>query len=143
MYYIIFFSFSGFAADGKIGVGAMLGNPTGLNGKYWIKDNQAIDGGFAFALGKRSDLTIHSDYLFHNEGALYFNDDYPLDLYYGLGGRLEFADTIGIGIRAPVGLAHKFSNYSTDVFAEVAPILSFIGRSGIDLNVAVGGRFYF
>lgn len=141
--FILLFFFSAFAADEKLGVGAMVGNPTGLNGKYWLKDNQAVDGGFAFALGKSSDLSLHSDYLFHNEGALYFNDDYPLDLYYGVGGRLEFADTIDIGIRVPVGLAHRFSNYPTDIFTEIAPIINFIGRSGIDLHLAVGGRFYF
>ncbi len=131
------------AADEKLGVGAMIGNPTGLNGKYWLKGEQAVDGGFAFAMGKRNDLSIHSDYLFHSEGALYFNDDYPLDLYYGVGGRMEFADSIDIGLRLPVGVAHKFSNQPSDVFAEIAPIIDFIGRSGIDLHLAFGGRFYF
>ena len=76
------------AAANEYGLGLMLGNPTGLNGKYWMDDTTAIDGGLAFSFGSHTDLSLHSDYLLHNKSAFFFQDDHALDLYYGLGGRI-------------------------------------------------------
>lgn len=131
------------AAANQLGLGVMLGNPTGLNGKYWLDNKHAVDGGAAFAFGKRTNLSLHSDYLFHSEEAFYYNDVHPLDFYFGLGGRMEFGDAINLGIRLPVGLVHRMKNDSADIFTEIAPILDFIGRSGLDLHLAVGARYYF
>lgn len=132
-----------FAAAGEKGVGFMLGNPTGLNGKYWLDDSHSVDGGIGLSLGKHTNLSMHSDYLFQNEGAFFFNDVHPLDLYYGIGGRMEFADDLEIGLRIPVGLAHKLKEQNADVFAEIAPIIDFIGRTGLEMSFGVGGRYYF
>lgn len=140
---VLFLIFSLGAFAQKTGVGLMLGNPTGVNGKHWLNENQAIDGGLGFSLGKNSDFSIHSDYLLHSKGAFFFNDVHPLDLYYGIGGRMEFGDDIELGVRVPVGLAHTLEEQNADIFAEVAPILDFIGRTGLELNLAVGARYYF
>jgi len=131
------------SAENEFGLGAMLGNPTGLNGKYWLKDNVAVDGGLAMSIGRKARLSIHSDYLFQKDAAFYFNDVNPLDLYFGIGARMEFDDDIEIGVRIPVGLAHRFTEQPSDVFAEVAPIIDFIGRTGLEMHIAVGARYYF
>lgn len=138
---LVFVSHS--VAAEQLGVGLMIGNPTGLNGKYWLGGNRAVDAGFAWSLGKHSDLSIHSDYLLHNEGAFYLNDVHKLDLYYGIGGRMEFADDIELGVRVPVGLANKLENGKADVFGEIAPIVDFFGKTGLEMHFAVGGRYYF
>lgn len=140
---IILSSFALQAADNELGLGAMIGNPTGLSGKYWLKDKTAVDGGFAFSIGKKARLSIHSDYLFQKDAAFFFNDVHPLDLYFGIGGRMEFDDDIEIGLRVPVGLAHRFMDQPADVFAEIAPILDFIGRTGLEMHFGIGGRYYF
>lgn len=140
--FVLLFSFTALAAN-QMGLGVSLGNPTGLNGKYWLNGETAVDGGLAFSIGKNTDVSIHSDYLLHKEGAFFFNDVHPLDLYYGLGGRMEFADDIEIGVRIPVGLAYKVENHSADVFGEVAPIIDFITNTGLELHLLVGGRYYF
>ncbi len=132
-----------FAFQNQRGVGLSLGNPTGLNGKYWLDGNKAIDGGAAWSLGKHTNFSLHSDYLWHNEGAFFFNDVHSLDLYYGLGGRMEFADDIELGLRVPVGLAHKLENGAADVFAEAAPIIDFVSRTGLELHLLFGARYYF
>jgi hypothetical protein len=124
-------------------LGAMIGNPTGLNGKYWVGDNQAIDGGFGVSPGKSSNVSLHSDYLLHQTSAFYFNDQYPLDLYYGLGARMEFGRDIELGVRVPVGLVHNLSEQRADIFFEAAPIWDFISRFGLELHVLAGGRYYF
>jgi hypothetical protein len=140
---MIFTTSSLFATANQLGAGIMLGNPTGLNAKYWLDDDKAIDGGLAFSFGKHTDFSIHSDYLLHKKSAFFFNDVHPLDLYYGLGGRFEFADNLELGLRVPVGVAHRFSDRPIDVFGEVAPILDFIGTTGMELHLAVGARYYF
>jgi hypothetical protein len=130
-------------ASGQMGLGVMLGNPTGLNGKYWLDNNRAVDAGLAYSFGKNSDLSLHSDYLFHKDEAFYLNDTHPLDLYYGIGGRMEFADDIEIGVRVPVGLAHKVNGGAADVFGEVAPIVDLFTKTGLELHFAIGARYYF
>lgn len=131
------------AWSNRKGVGISIGNPTGLNGKYWLDNNAAVDGGLAYSFGKHSDLSLHSDYLLHKEGALFFNDVHPLDLYYGLGGRMEFADDVEIGVRIPVGLSHTIENGTADMFFEVAPIVDLITKTGLELHLLFGARYYF
>lgn len=125
------------------GLGISIGNPTGLNGKYWLDNKTAVDAGMAYSLGKNSNFSLHSDYLLHKEGALFFNDVHPLDLYYGVGGRFEFADDIEVGVRIPVGLAHTIENGTADVFGEIAPIVDFVSKTGLEIHLLFGGRYYF
>ena len=127
----------------KKGIGLSIGNPTGFNGKYWIDDKAAVDGGLAFSLGKHTELSIHSDYLLHKKSAFYFNNVHPLDLYYGLGGRMEFSDDIEIGVRVPVGLVYLVEAHSADIFYEIAPIVDFISRTGLEIHLLFGARYYF
>lgn len=132
-----------FAQAGQMGVGVMLGNPTGINGKYWLDEERAVDGGLGLSLGPSTNASLHSDFLLHNFSAFYLNETVPLDFYYGIGGRLEFADEIELGVRIPIGLVNQMKEKNADVFAEIAPILDFVGRTGIELHFAAGGRYYF
>jgi hypothetical protein len=140
---LTFLSLSALAAQGDMGVGVLIGNPVGVSGKYWLEGGHAVDAGAGLAWGSHSNMSVHSDYLLQNDAAFYYNDTIPLDLYYGLGGRMAFADEIELGLRIPVGLVHRFENDSSDMFAEVAPIVDFVGRTGIELNFGFGARYYF
>jgi len=144
-YLAILLSLVSFAASaGPLGIGAMIGSPTGLSAKYKLGDEKALDGGFGLTRGKNCTANLHSDYLFHSSNALYFNDQHPLDLYYGMGGRMKFDDDIILGVRLPVGLLYEVENEgNADVFGEIAPIVDFIGKVGVDLHIAIGARYYF
>lgn len=137
----LLFSISSWA--NQTGIGISLGNPVGLNGKHWLSDSQAVDGGIGFSIFGKSNLQIHSDFLLHNERAFYFNDTHPLDLYYGIGGRMEFADEIILGARVPVGLVHKFEKENADFFGEIAPIFDLVGKTGLEIHLLFGARYYF
>lgn len=130
-------------SSGQTGVGFMFGNPIGLSAKKWTSDTQAIDAGLGMSIGKNTNFSLHSDYLWHSKDYLYFQDETPLDLYYGLGGRMEFADNIELGLRLPIGVAHNFATSQADFFAEIAPILDFIDAKGVEIHLAVGARYYF
>src|ERR1700689_4495336 len=49
---------------GTFGVGIILGEPTGVTAKLYLKDDQAIQAAIGFAL-IGGGLQIDSDYLFH------------------------------------------------------------------------------
>jgi hypothetical protein len=131
------------AAPKELGVGVMLGNPTGLNGKYWLNNDHAVDGGLGLSLGRKTNVSLHSDFLLHKKEAFYLNDIHPLDFYYGIGGRMEFADDIELGVRVPFGLVHRLTEQNAEFFAEVAPIVDFIYRTGLEVHLLFGARYYF
>jgi hypothetical protein len=139
---ILLFMVSFSVMAGKRGVGISLGNPTGLNGKYWLDEKKAVDASLGVSLGVHSDFSMHSDYLFHQKDAFYFNDVHPLDLYFGLGGRMEFADDIELGIRLPVGLVHEFKEENAELFFETAPIIEIFSKKGLELHLLFGARYY-
>lgn len=138
------FSWVALAQDsGQTGLGLMLGNPTGLTAKKWMNQTQAIDAAAGLSIGKHRNFSIHSDYLWHSKNALYFQDETPLDIYYGLGARMEFADTIQLGARLPIGVSHYFSESKSDMFAELAPIYDFLDAPRLEIHFAFGARYYF
>lgn len=143
----LLFLFLAFSAWGyepqKVGAGMMFGNPTGVNAKYWLGDVRAIDAGLGLSFGRKSELSLHGDYLFHEKGALFYNDIHPLDLYYGIGGRMEFSDGLEIGVRVPVGISHMIEDRNADVFGEIAPIIDFISKVGLEFHFLIGARYYF
>jgi len=125
------------------GVGFMLGQPTGVSAKRWVAADRAIDAAAAWSIGSNPHFQLHSDYLWNKEGALYFQDNKPLDLYFGLGGRMDFDDEIEIGARIPVGLSYYFSERKAEYFGEFAPIVDLLPKTKLEAHLAVGLRIYF
>lgn len=125
------------------GLGFMLGYPTGVTVKKWVKSGQAIDAGAAWAVGSNSHFLIFSDYLWNKEDALFFQDTKPLDLYYGLGGRMKFDDEISLGVRIPVGLSAYFNDRRGETYAEIAPIVDLLPKTTLEIHAVLGLRFYF
>ncbi len=131
------------------GIGVIIGEPTGLSLKYWLDEEIAIDGAVAWSYAENDSLQLHSDYLIHNYDLLEA-DEWPV--YYGIGARLKFKDDDGngrnenyamFGIRFPLGVTYLFDDEPLDLFFEVVPVLDLSPDLEMDLNAAVGLRFYF
>jgi len=133
-----------------LGVGVMVGEPTGLSVKYWLDDEQAIDGAVGWSFSGKDSLHLHADYLVHRFDFF----DNPEDaeglagtaFYYGVGARLKDKDRdddTAFGIRIPLGITHLFADAPFDLFAEIVPLVDLTPDVDLDLNVAVGLRFYF
>ena len=59
------------AQESGFGIGIMLGEPTGISGKYWVEDNSAIDFGIAYSLFNSNNyLSLHADYIHHNNSIV-------------------------------------------------------------------------
>lgn len=125
---------------GNLGIGVMLGEPTGVSVKSWNNSRSAFDIGAAWSLGTEEALHMHADYLLHS----YFKevDSERLAFYYGIGGRVIFADEPSVGVRVPIGLNYIFQNIPFDFFVEAAPIFDFTPDAEFAGNGAVGIRYY-
>lgn len=136
---------------GTLGVGLMIGEPTGICGRLYIKDDQAIQAaiGAAFFGGG---IQIHADYAFHPY-VVQSRETFVLATYVGPGARIvQYGgdDTggsyFGLGLRAVGGLLFDFKN-PLDAFFEVAGVLEYgfaDGQGfGLAFNAGAGVRYYF
>ena len=124
------------------GLGLILGEPTGLSGKYWISPWTAIDGAFAWSIDKKSGVHLHSDYLWHDYRIISVIKG-KLPIYYGVGARVVFATDNIFGVRGVAGLNYIFDGTPLDIFLEIVPILDIAPKAGFDFNGAIGIRYYF
>ena len=128
----------------SLGLGIMIGDPSGLSLKSWTGRRSAFDIGLAWSFVDDSSLQLHADLLFHS-----FDEFRPrrgrLGLYYGLGGRVktkEEGNTV-LSVRIPLGLTYIFERTPLDVFFEIVPLLDLTPATRGDVQGAVGIRYYF
>lgn len=140
------------ADKGTLGVGLMLGEPTGLTAKLYLKDDQAIQAAVGSAL-IGGGFQLHGDYVFHPY-ILQSRPSFVLPVYVGPGVRLiDYTSGRGgdsafaFGVRAVGGMLFDFKNVPLDAFIEVAGVLEYEFRdgagAGIKLNAGAGVRYYF
>ena len=75
------------AESGNFGLGLMLGEPSGLTGKYWLSDTHAVDGALSFSFGNYTALL--SDFLWHAPRAF---DNPQFVPYFGVGAIAFFSN---------------------------------------------------
>ena len=133
------------ADDKRVGLGFILGEPTGIDVKFWLANEHALEFGAAWSLSGNNEFHLQGDYLFHKYDLFQLKTADELPLFFGVGGRMILVDNYDdvFGIRFPVGLAYIFANYPFDIFGEVVPILDVAPDSDFDLEGAVGARFWF
>ena len=151
------------------GVGAVVGDPTGLSGKVWIGPTNAIDAGLGFyGYGFRggcfrdrdgrtirdrrygsSSTSFHVDYLWESK-LVEPKGKVQLDWHIGAGGRVFFLgdpcafDCWDLGVRAPVGLDLTFNQPSfLEVFVEIAPVFYVVPAMFAAAEGGLGVRGYF
>jgi hypothetical protein len=129
-----------------IGIGAILGEPTGISAKIWMSEHNAVTGALAWSFRDAGSLQIQADYLIHADLTSEIDQDIKGRAYfhYGIGGRLrdDTADN-RISARAPLGVTYASRKSSLDAFIEIVPLLDFSPETAFDMNAAVGVRFYF
>src|SRR5690625_5780019 len=101
----------------NFGIGAMFGEPTGVTVKVWSGNNVAFDVGGAWSLASSDqELHLHASMLVHS----WFNDRPNVAFYYGIGGRMLFADDSKNGVIISFGLTYVMGRLPLDLFVEVA-----------------------
>jgi hypothetical protein len=133
----------------NIGLGIMLGEPTGISFKMWSRQTVGWDAGAAWSFVGGKYFQIHSDFLLHNFN-LFKVDTGRMALFYGAGARLKFGsnDTDGgsdviLSLRVPVGISYEFEKTPIELFLEVVPMLDLIPSTEVQMAGAIGFRYYF
>lgn len=123
-----------------IGIGFMVGEPTGLS----IRVGQFPILGIAWSF--RNYLHIHLDGWLYN-GKLAG----PLTWFIGIGGKVRLFNIdnktsegtiLGLGFRVPIGI-DWFIIKPAELFLEVAPGIAILPATGFDWDAALGLRFHF
>lgn len=128
----------------NLGVGLIVGAPTGVTLKAWQDSTHAVDVGLGWTAEHDENFHLHADYLFHNF-SVFKPSVGRLALYYGVGGAIsrQNGDDTRIGIRVPFGISYFFANNPLEMFGELAPRADFSPNSDLTLDAALGMRFYF
>jgi hypothetical protein len=127
---------------GSLGIGIVVGDPTGLSGKYWLSPHAAVDAAIAWAFGGY--FHLHSTYL-HHFGKLIPEPEWAA--YTGIGGRLKLkqcGDGTGcsrFGVRMSGGI--EFSYPPFEAFFEIAPVFELAPKTTLEFEGGVGARFFF
>ena len=140
-----------------LGLGIVLGGPTGISLKSNPRGRSAIDGALALSNNK---LTLQSQYIKHHSKLV----------YYGIGARLklnleqnekeytssystlsakgdkdqEDEDSLGLGdlyARAPLGV--RVFVEEIEIFGEGALLMKLVPSTSFSIEVALGARVYF
>jgi len=145
-----------YAEKGTVGLGIILGEPTGVSAKLYLggRSNTAID----FAAGSAvvgGGLQAHSDFLWH-PWILTEEEKFVLPAYVGVGLRVLDADRgrtasdFHVGLRLVVGMVFDFKTIPLDGFVEVAGVGDYVFSDdpdikgpGVDLNGGAGARYWF
>jgi len=142
VFVFIALSSQNFTQDKGIGIGIILGEPTGISAKYWTHSTGAFDGAAAWSFIDEGAFHIHVDYLLHNFDLIKVPEG-RLPFYYGIGGRIKASKDARIGARVPLGLAYLFNNAPVDIFLEIVPLLDLVPKTSFTINAAIGARYYF
>jgi hypothetical protein len=151
---------------GPFGLGLILGEPSGLTGKYWIDGASAVQAHLAFSLDEhdrgRDYVIVIADYLYHIDVFNISSSSVDLPIYVGIGGKIglltnnddwcvrHYRDQqcnddsdVAVGVRIPVGLDLLLRNAPLEFFLEIAPGLRVIPSTSGDVDGGLGARFYF
>jgi hypothetical protein len=129
----------------KLGIGLVLGAPTGFSLKYWEGSRIAYQGSLGTMFG--GGLTLGVDYLVHER--VFRNPLVPF--YYGGGVFLGDAgfgspsyshSRFALGVRAAFGVDYLVRDYPFDIAVELGPALLLTPVTGMGIQLAVAVRFY-
>ena len=139
-------------AQEGLGIGIIIGEPTGISLKKWLDGSHAFDAAAAWSFSENESFQLHADYLFHDFSLLSSGDmSGKLPVYFGVGGRIKMKKEgkgrnekdVLFGVRVPFGISYLFANTPVDLFAEIVPVLDVVPDTKFDLNAAIGVRYYF
>ncbi len=137
------------AQNRPLGIGLIVGEPTGLSVKLWTSSVTAFDMGLGWSVRnqnndeKETKIHVHIDYIRHAFDAL--NTTETLPLYYGFGGRFigGSEDDGSLALRGVLGLAWLPHQTNLDLFVEIAPSLQIVPSSSFLIDAAIGCRYFF
>ncbi len=140
--------FSSVLSARNLGVGVILGAPTGFSFKYWTGQRSAIDMAIAWDFDDDY-IHLHGDYLYHFPLHFEGGGRSQFLTYLGVGGRFKFRSGDGnedksmLGVRGVGGIEFFPHGTPLDLFAEIAPVMNIIEETNLEVEAGIGIRFTF
>ncbi len=153
MVFVVSLSKTANGQDHGFGVGAIIGQPTGLSLKNWLSRTTALEGAVAWSFEGNGFFYFQAAHLFHDYSLIKTTNG-RLPIFYGIGGRVkvlsdgkgrrrnESDDDPRLGVCIPIGLDYQFGGAPLDIFLEFIPIIDIIPGTNFDLNAAIGIRYF-
>lgn len=126
---------------GSLGIGIVVGDPTGLSSKYWLSQERAVDFAVSWAFGGY--LHFHSTYLHHFHKLI---PEPEWAAYTGIGSRLKLKRCTNggqcsrFGVRMSGGIEFTYPPF--DAFFEIAPTFELAPKTALEFEGGVGARFF-
>jgi hypothetical protein len=127
------------APPGQFGIGAQVGQPTGITAKYYLKPDIAVDLLGAWGFDRSVFATLHTSY----EYAI---PESPLGFFLGPGlhaGRLapRHGPSTRFGLSSLAGLNYFTQRF--EIFLQARPNIELFPDSRVHMGGAVGLRYFF
>ncbi len=148
------------ADGGPLGLGIVVGDPTGITGMYKVGSTTAIDAAIGLDDFGIDGVYVHADYLFILPNLL-SGGSASLSPYLGPGAFLVLGrgdgdrggsgsgssggggKDSGAGLHVPFGLSLEFRRVPLQIFLELSTQLQIVPDLDFDLGGALGFRYYF
>jgi len=127
-----------------LGVGVMVGEPTGITAKYNLDATKSIVGGFGWTSTDDNDFHIYGDVIHHMYDLVHIPEG-DLPIYFGGGIRFlhRHKKDTEFGIRVPVGAEYQFEKLPIGAFIELVPVVKLAPDMGLDFEGGLGIRYFF
>ena len=132
--------------DKTFGAGPEIGEPFGINAKYWFSNSPLAVQAFVGYDFSDEALALFTDLLYHFKNVANFSfpwDDGKLSFYVGAGPKVAFANETQFGIRIPFGVNTLYTGQKWDTFAELVPRIGLAPKSSMGFDFGFGLRYYF
>ena len=134
----------------RLGVGIIIGNPTGFSARVLLARKSAIAANVGWSLRRNVGFHITGTYQYLFPGVIKDEADVALDNvapHFGIGGRSLVKSKEGdetefnLGVRIGGGIEYMFSRF--EIFLEMYPVVNVIPATDFDIEGGLGFRFYF
>ena len=136
----------------ELGLGFILGSPTALSARKFLRDGHSVDLGFGYSWG--NSLQGFADYVFLFPNA-WGDRDFKLTPFVGVGGALTLilagrkrsldddTETRTLtAARFPLGISWWVPKSNVEIFAEIVPMIDVIPGLFPDFAGGIGFRIY-
>ncbi len=134
------------------GLGAVIGDPTGLSTNYFINDNRTIHTTLAYDLNSDNDLRLTSHYTLRVNNLNF--EKLNLGWFYGMGAQISLENhdhnnhhhdhkDVEFGPSGTIGLFHEFTKTPLEFFLKGNLTVNVISHTNADLDGMLGLHYNF
>lgn len=140
------------SGERKLGLGVIIGEPTGVSGKLWMKRDWAIDTAVSYSFFSYLHIMANSVWHFHEAIKSIHPSLTDLSAYLGAGSgvRISSKDKPKSGdaranwyVRVPMGLEYLPRSPRIGPFIEFAPGIGLAPKVFPEIHGGIGIRYYF